>query len=42
MWLDRYYYPDMISRRDALIGDTTFEGSFENIIDKNYNTDSIR
>lgn len=42
MWLDRYYYPDMISRRDALLGDSAFDYSFENIIDKNYNTDSIR
>lgn len=36
MWLDRYYYPDIISRSDALKGNSTFDPSFENIIDKNY------
>lgn len=36
IWLDRYYYPDMISRKDALSGDSTYSQSFENIIDKNY------
>lgn len=42
IWLDRYYYPDQISRNDALRGDSTYEQSFENIIDKNYNTDQIK
>lgn len=36
IWLDRYYYPDMISRKDALSGNSTYSQSFENIIDKNY------
>ena len=35
IWLDRYYYPDVISRSEAL---TTphFEPSFDNVFDKNY------
>lgn len=41
MWLDRYYYPDQISRHDALRGDSTYNQSFENILDKNYSTDEI-
>lgn len=36
IWLDRYYYPDMIHRQQALKGQTTYEQSFENILDKNY------
>ena len=37
VWMDRYYYPDMISRKDALSGNMKLYGqSFENIIDKNY------
>lgn len=36
IWLDRYYYPDLISRKDALHGNSTYEQSFENILDKNY------
>ena len=36
IWLDRYYYPDMIHRHQALKGQTTYEQSFENILDKNY------
>lgn len=39
VWLDRYYYPDMISRKDALKQVTNhniFNLSFENILDKFY------
>lgn len=36
IWLDRYYYPDIISRKQALQGISKFEQSFQNIIDKNY------
>lgn len=36
IWLDRYYYPDIISRENALKGNGTFDASFENILDKNY------
>lgn len=36
IWLDRYYYPDMISRQKALKSDSTYDVSFENMIDKNY------
>ena len=36
IWLDRYYYPDMIHRQQALKGQTTYEQSFENILEKNY------
>ena len=25
IWLDRYYYPDLISRKDALHGNSTYE-----------------
>lgn len=35
VWLDRYYYPDVISREAALKGGH-FTPSFENIFDKNY------
>ena len=43
MWLDRYYYPDMISRKDALMSSyDTYKMSFQNIIDKNYNKDDVR
>jgi hypothetical protein len=35
IWLDRYYYPDIISRKEALKGDT-YNQSFENIMDKAY------
>lgn len=34
VWLDRYYYPDMLSRKEALNGNNIFKFSFENIIDK--------
>lgn len=40
VWLDRYYYPDKISRKEALTS-PHFKESFENIIDKNYDTDEI-
>ena len=40
VWLDRYYYPDKISRKEALTS-PHFEESFENIIDKNYDTDEV-
>lgn len=38
VWLDRYYYPDKVSRADALKDVVRFKQSFENIIDKNYDT----
>ena len=40
VWLDRYYYPDKISRKTALTS-PHFSESFENLIDKNYDTDEI-
>lgn len=40
VWLDRYYYPDKISRKEALTG-AHFQESFNNLIDKNYNTEEI-
>ena len=40
VWLDRNYYPDKISRKTAL-KEKHFEESFDNIIDKNYDTDDI-
>lgn len=36
VWLDRYYYPDMIKRNEALYGITDYKQSFENNIDKHY------
>ena len=36
IWLDRYYYPDMIERNKALKSVSHFETSFDNILDKNY------
>lgn len=39
IWLDRYYYPDMIEREKALKGISQFESSFENILDMNYTKD---
>ena len=39
IWLDRYYYPDMISRHEALDGLSNYQQSFENIIDKAYIAD---
>jgi hypothetical protein len=42
IWLDRYYYPDQVSRFDALKGDSTYEQSFENILDKNYDKENIK
>lgn len=36
IWLDRYYYPDLIERNEALKSETKYAKSFENIIDKNY------
>lgn len=45
IWLDRYYYPDMIEREKALKGvsqfETSYETSFDNILDKNYTTDDF-
>lgn len=35
IWLDRYYYPDVISRSEALTS-PHFSPSFENVFDKNY------
>lgn len=40
IWLDRYYYPDLIDRQKALKGISSFDHSFENILDKNYISDS--
>lgn len=40
VWLDRYYYPDKISRKNALTS-PHYEESFENIIDKNYDSEEI-
>lgn len=40
IWLDRYYYPDFISRKEALSEKSTYNQSFENILDKNYSNDS--
>lgn len=40
VWLDRYYYPDLISRRNAHYADYPYEKSFENLLDKNYIKDS--
>ena len=40
VWLDRYYYPDLISRRNAHYADYPYDKSFENILDKNYIKDS--
>ena len=43
IWLDRYYYPDMIERSKALKGISQFETTFDNILDKNYtNNDYLR
>lgn len=39
IWLDRYYYPDMIDRKKALSGLSNFESSFDNILDLNYTKD---
>ena len=39
IWLDRYYYPDLIDRQKALKGISHYEQSFENILDKNYTSD---
>lgn len=39
IWLDRYYYPDVIERAKALKGISNFEQSFDNILDKNYMSD---
>lgn len=36
IWLDRYYYPDIISREEALKGISKYDLSFENIINKSY------
>ena len=41
VWMDRYYYPDLISRKKALTGQSKFDLSFENILDKHYFKDSF-
>lgn len=33
VWVDRYYYPDVISKRDALFGLAIFEPSFNDSVD---------
>jgi hypothetical protein len=39
IWVDRYYYPDVISKEDALLGtpfyDTTYDDYIENLINSN-------
>lgn len=40
VWLDRYYYPDKVSREDALRGNNCFELSFTNILDLYYLNDT--
>lgn len=40
VWLDRYYYPDMIQRHSALKG-AIFEPSFNNIPDGIYSTENV-
>lgn len=39
VWVDRYYYPDLISKEDALVGEnifnTTYENEIENLIQNN-------
>lgn len=42
VWLDRYYYPDSSTRRDALFGKSHFAESFENNLDKNYDYTEIK
>lgn len=39
VWLDRYYYPEIISKDKALKQNTNFKQSFQNILDKNYTSD---
>ena len=41
IWLDRYYYPDYISRENAL-KESMYNQSFENILDKNYKNNSVK
>lgn len=38
MWLDRYYYPDVITRKEALTS-PYYSESFDNVMDKNYRTE---
>lgn len=33
VWVDRYYYPDVISKRDALFGNDAFSPSFNDSVD---------
>jgi hypothetical protein len=40
IWLDRYYYPDIISRKKALNAKKEFDLSFDNIVDRYYYKDS--
>lgn len=42
VWLDRYYYPDKIRKESALLGVQHFKESFENVLDKNYKSDTIK
>ena len=45
VWLDRYYYPDQISRKEALnknfSGRKAFDLSFENILDRYYLNENV-
>lgn len=36
IWLDRWYYPDFISKRNAYSKESAYGISYENILDKNY------
>lgn len=36
IWLDRYYYPDLLSKRNALKGKSVLSKTLGSIIDKNY------
>lgn len=41
VWLDRYYYPDMVHRYNAMKAEM-FEPSFENIVDDTYNLEEAK
>ena len=41
IWLDRYYYPDLIEREKALKGKSNYKQSFDNIFDLNYTSDKL-
>lgn len=39
-WVDRYYYPDIISRKEALLSKEPYRGSFENYPDQANNAEN--